>query len=96
MVLWRCAAVWPSRGSQAQRPRPQYPRRDLVLSPHHSLFVDGFLIPVQWLVNGSTITFADTDNCEAIEYFHIEMENHEVVFAEGTPAETLLVEYGRE
>jgi Hint domain-containing protein len=74
----------------------QYPRRDLILSPHHSLFIDGLLMPVQWLVNGSTITFADTDNREAIEYFHIEMETHEVVFAEGAPAETLLVECGRE
>lgn len=74
----------------------QYPRRDLILSPHHSLFIDGLLIPVQWLVNGSTITFADTDGREAIEYFHIEMETHEVIFAEGTPAETLFVECGRE
>jgi Hint domain len=74
----------------------QYPRRDLILSPHHSLFIDGLLIPVQWLVNGSTVAFAEMDDCEAIEYFHIELETHEVIFAEGTPAETLLVECGRE
>ena len=74
----------------------QYPRRDLILSPHHSLFIDGVLIPVQWLLNGSTVTFAEMDDCEAIEYFHIELETHEVIFAEGAPAETLLVECGRE
>ena len=74
----------------------QYPRRDLILSPHHSLFIDGLLIPVQWLVNGSTVTFAEMNDCEVIEYFHIELETHEVIFAEGTPAETLLVECGRE
>jgi len=74
----------------------EYPRRDLILSPHHSLFIDGLLIPVQWLVNGKTITLADINDRAAFEYFHIEMETHEVVFAEGTPAETLLVECGRE
>jgi hypothetical protein len=75
----------------------EYPRRDLVLSPHHSLFIDGLLIPVQWLVNGKTITLADMNDRSAFEYFHIEMETHEVVFAEGAPAETLLLEEcGRE
>jgi Hint domain-containing protein len=74
----------------------EYPRRDLFLSPHHSLFIDGLLIPVEWLVNGKTITLAEMDNCDAIEYFHIELENHEVVFAEGAPAETLLVDSDRE
>jgi hypothetical protein len=74
----------------------QYPRRDLFLSPHHSLFIDGLLIPVEWLVNGKTITLAEVDDREAIDYYHIELETHEVVFAEGTPAETLLVDNGRE
>src|ERR1700749_2879160 len=36
----------------------QYPRRDLYLSPHHSLFIDGVLIPAGWLVNGRSITLA--------------------------------------
>jgi len=67
----------------------QYPRRDLYLSPGHSLFVDGFLIPVQWLVNGRSIALAAMDDRKVIDYFHIELETHEVVFAEGAPAETL-------
>jgi hypothetical protein len=74
----------------------QYPRRDLFLSPHHSLFIDGLLIPVEWLVNGKSITLADMDDRDSIDYFHIELETHEVVFAEGTPAETLLVDNDRE
>jgi Hint domain-containing protein len=74
----------------------EYPRRDLILSPHHSLLIDGLLLPVQWLVNGKTITLADMNDRGAFEYFHIEMETHEVVFAEGAPAETLLVDCGRE
>ena len=74
----------------------QYPRRELYLSPKHCLFIDGFLIPVEWLVNGRSITLTMTDDREVIEYFHIELETHEVVFAEGAPAETLLVTSDRE
>ena len=83
-------------GRQRFEKASSYPRRDLFLSPHHSLFIDGLLIPVEWLVNGKTITLAEMDDCEAIDYFHIELETHEVVFAEGTPAETLLVDNDRE
>ena len=36
------------------------------------------------------------DDCEVIDYFHIELETHQVVFAEGAPAETLLVTRDRE
>jgi hypothetical protein len=74
----------------------QYPHRDLYLSPKHSLFVDGILIPVKHLVNGRSVVPAKMDDSEVIEYFHIELETHEVIFAEGAPAETLLVTTGRE
>ena len=74
----------------------QYPHRDLYLSPGHSLFVDGVLIPVKHLVNDRSVARAEMDDREVIEYFHIELETHEVIFAEGTPAETLLVTTGRE
>jgi hypothetical protein len=74
----------------------QYPRRDLYLSPHHSLFIDGFLIPVEWLVNGRSIALANMDDRNVIDYVHIELETHEVVLAEGAPAETLLVTNDRE
>lgn len=74
----------------------QYPRRDLYLSPGHSLFIDGFLIPVEWLVNGRSIALAAMDDLKVIDYFHIELETHEVVFAEGAPAETLVITNDRE
>jgi hypothetical protein len=74
----------------------QYPRRDLFLSPHHSLFIDGLLLPVEWLVNERTITIAEMNGRDSIDYFHIELETHEVIFAEGTPVETLLTNDGRE
>jgi hypothetical protein len=68
----------------------QYPRRDLYVSPGHSLFLDGVLIPVKLLINDRSVVPAKMDDCEVIEYFQIELETHEVVFAEGVPAETLL------
>jgi hypothetical protein len=74
----------------------QYPHDDLYLSPNHSLFIEGFLIPVEWLVNGRSISLAKMDDRKVIDYFHIELETHEVVLAEGAPAETLLVTDQRE
>jgi Hint domain len=74
----------------------QYPHRDLYLSPGHSLFVDGSLIPVEHLVNDRSVVRAEMDDREVIEYFHIELETHEVIFAEGAPAETLLITNDRE
>jgi hypothetical protein len=74
----------------------QYPLRDLYLSPAHSLFVDGVLIPVRHLVNDRSIAPARMDDRQVIEYFHVELETHEVLFAEGAPAETGLATDNRE
>jgi Hint domain len=57
----------------------QAPRRDLYLSPSHSLFIDGFLIPVEMLLNGRSIAPAMMDDHDIIDYFHIDMETHEVL-----------------
>ena len=35
------------------------PRRDLLLSPDHAVFVDGVLIPVRYLLNGATLRQED-------------------------------------
>jgi hypothetical protein len=65
------------------------PRRALYISPEHSLLIGSALIPVKYLINGKSIAPAAMDGDQVIEYFHIELENHEVIFAEGAPAETL-------
>lgn len=74
------------------------PHTDLYLSPMHALFIDGVLIPAKDLVNGTSIAYAVPEGTTDIEYFHIELDTHEVILAEGAPVETLLVtdEYGRE
>jgi len=74
----------------------QTPHRDLYLSPSHCLYVDGVLIPAMHLVNGSSIIRAMPEWAEDIEFFHVELETHEVVFAEGAAAETFLIHNERE
>ena len=64
------------------------PRRDLFLSPDHAILVDGVLIPVRLLVNGATISREIT--CRSITYYHVELETHDVMLAEGLAAESYL------
>jgi len=62
------------------------PARDLLLSPEHALYLDGALVPAGQLVNGATIR--QEESVARLEYFHIELEGHDVILAEGAPAET--------
>jgi hypothetical protein len=66
----------------------QTPHRDLYLSQEHCLLIDGVLIPAKHLVNGRSIAFDDADTSKTIEYFCVELDTHEVIFAEGTAAES--------
>jgi Hint domain len=74
----------------------QYPSRDLYLSPKHCVLIDGVLVAVEYLVNGRSVAPAKMDDSDIVEYLHIELETHEVVFAEGAPVETLYLTTGRE
>ncbi len=71
------------------------PVRDLYLSPDHAILVDGHLIHAKALVNGKSIVQM-TDWQGDIEYYHIETENHEIIFAEGVPCETFIDNVSRE
>jgi hypothetical protein len=64
------------------------PRRDLWLSPQHALYLDGMLIPAGALVNGASIVQAKA--MERIAYYHIELAIHDVLLAEGAPAESFV------
>ncbi|MBN9508045.1 MAG: Hint domain-containing protein [Alphaproteobacteria bacterium] len=67
---------------------PGLPRRDLVLSPDHALMIAGALIPARKLVNGATIR-QDLD-AESVTYVHVELDRHDLLLAEGLPAESYL------
>ncbi len=68
--------------------RERTPHRDLYLSPGHALFIDGVLIRAKDLVNGISIAPVFPTDTETIEYFHIILDSHDVILAEGAPAET--------
>jgi len=62
------------------------PRRDLFLTHGHALYLDGVLIPVENLINHRSILW--DERARAVEYYHLELDGHDVVLAEGAPAET--------
>ncbi len=62
------------------------PNRDLRITKGHSLFIDGVLIPAEFLINHRTILWDDT--AQDVSVYHLELEDHDVVFANGTPAES--------
>jgi hypothetical protein len=64
------------------------PRRDLLVSPDHAMFIDGVLVPAKDLVDG--VSIAQESHCRSIRYFHIELAEHGVLLAEGAAAESFL------
>ena len=64
------------------------PHSDLLLSPDHAVFVDGKLICARQLVNGTTIR--QEKGWPSVEYFHVELDAHAILLAEGLPAESYL------
>jgi hypothetical protein len=66
------------------------PRRDLLLSPDHAVFADGVLIPIRYLVNGTTVAQVPASTMPKISYYHLELRRHDVIQAEGLPVESYL------
>ena len=66
------------------------PHTDLYLTQTHAVLVDGVLVAAGNLVNGTTITRYDAAELDRLEYFHIKLPRHDVIYAEGAPCETLL------
>ena len=67
------------------------PKRDLWISPHHAMYLEregGVLIEAKDLVNGVSIVQAE--RVEKVEYFHVELDTHDVIIAEGALSETYL------
>jgi hypothetical protein len=88
----RCTAMdhpadaWPLR-VQADAFAPGQPHSDVFLSPDHAVFADGVLVPIRHLENGTTIARLP---CDEVTYFHVELARHDVLLAQGLPAESYL------
>jgi hypothetical protein len=78
--------VWPIR-VQAGAFAAGAPRRDLWLSPDHAVYVDGMLVPVRYLLNGASIAQVEVPG---VQYWHVELDRHAVILAEGLAAESYL------
>ncbi len=73
------------------------PHSDLTVTADHGMVVDGMVINASALVNGKTIDFVPAGELpDRVTYFHIETENHDVILANGAPAETFVDNVGRQ
>ena len=78
--------VWPVRVA-AGAFGPGRPGKELFLSPDHAVYVNEALIPIRHLINGSTIAQIPVAR---VTYYHLELSQHDVLLAEGLPAESFL------
>ena len=78
--------VWPVRVPGGAF-GPGRPHTDLFLSPDHAVYVGEVLIPIRHLINDSTIVQVPM---EWVTHYHVELPEHDVLLAEGIPAESYL------
>ena len=64
------------------------PHRDLYVSPDHGMYFEEVLINAGALVNGTSVI--KTEPKSAFTYYHVELENHVLLLAEGAQAESYL------
>ena len=64
------------------------PTRNLFVSPKHAMFLDGVLVPAERLVNGTSIV--QSASVSELTYFHIELDSHDILLAEGAPSESFV------
>ena len=98
-VRWISSTKVPGTGGNAPiciRKGALKNERDLFVSPQHRMFLSGWqlelivgepeaLVPAKFLVNDESIVKSERDY---VEYFHMMFDDHEIVFAEGTPSES--------
>jgi hypothetical protein len=67
------------------------PTADLTVTADHGMLVSGVICHAGALVNGTTITRVPLSEMgETYTVYHIETEEHEIILANGAPAETFI------
>ncbi|WP_306046281.1 Hint domain-containing protein [Nioella sp. MMSF_3534] len=70
---------------------PNVPHTDLTVTADHGMLVEGVICHAGALVNGVTITRVPlAEMGESYTVYHIETEEHEIILANGAPAETFI------
>lgn len=87
LMMDRPRDAWPIRIRKGALTE-NVPHRDLLVSPDHCMLVQDVLVPAKLLVNGTTIV--QEERHEPFEYFHIELDSHDVLIAEGMLSESYL------
>jgi Hint domain len=62
------------------------PNQDLHVTRAHGIYIDDVLIPVEYLVNHRSIVW--DDHVREVTIYHVELETHDVLIANGAPAES--------
>jgi len=62
------------------------PHHDLRVTKGHAVYLDDVLIPIEFLVNHRSILW--DDRAQEVELYHLELDSHDVLLANGAPAES--------
>ena len=78
-------------GSRGGGGQPLLPHSELTVTADHAMLVDGVLCEAGALVNGTTITRVPLSEFgDSYTVYHVETEAHEIILANGAPAETFV------
>lgn len=64
------------------------PSQDLRVTAEHCFYFDGHFVPARMLVNGESIRY--DERCKEYDYHHIELDSHDVIWANNTLTESWL------
>jgi len=64
------------------------PALDLCVTASHAVVVDDVLVPVVNLVNGTSIVFETAKGRDTLDFFHIELDRHDVLDVQGAACES--------